>query len=95
MVTESTAEEDKVEVGEGFDSDIGSGDETFFGSGGGEEEFTDGGFFEGGNGSLDVVLPHHFFCCFPTCCERASVGDREDVTSVELDLALAAGIGCA
>ena len=95
MVAESTAEEDEVEIGEGFYSDIGSGDETFFGFGGGEEEFTDGGFFEGGNGSFDVVLPHHFFCCFPTGCERASVGDWEDVPSVEIDLALAAGVGCA
>ena len=94
MIAESTAEEDEVEVGEGFYSDIGSGDQTFLGFGDGEEEFTDGGFFEGGNGSFDVVLPHHFFCCFPACCEWAAVGNREDAPSVEVDVALAAGIGC-
>ena len=95
MVAESTAEEDEVEVGEGFYSDIGSGDETFFGSGSGEEESTDGGIFEGRNGSFDVVLPHHLFRCFSTGCERASVGDWEDVPSVEIDVALAARVGCA
>ena len=93
MVPESTAEEDEVEIGEGFYSDIGSGDETFFGSGSGEKESTDGGLFEGGDRSFDVVLPHHFFCCFSVCCERASVGNREDVPLVELDLALVAGVG--
>ena len=95
MVAESTAEEDEVEVGEGFYSDIGPGDETFFGSGSGEEESTDGGIFEGRNGSFDVVLPHHLFCCFSTGCERASVGDREDVPSVEIDVALGTRVGCA
>ena len=95
MVAESTAEEDEVEVRKGFYGDIGTGDETFFGSGGGEEESADGGFFDGGNGSLDVVLPHHFFGCFPICCEWASVRDREDVPLVEIDVALAAGVGCA
>ena len=93
MVAESTVEEDEVKVGEGFYSDVGFGDETFFGSGGGEKESTDGGLFEGGGRSFDVVVPHHFFCGFLICCERASVGNREDVPSVELDLALAAGVG--
>ena len=95
VVVESAAEEDEVEVREGFYGDVGAGDETFFGFGGGEEKSTDCGFFEGGNGSFDVVLPHHFFCCFPTCCEWAFVGDREDVPSVEVDVPLAAGVGCA
>lgn len=92
MFAELTAEEDKVKVGEGLYSDIGSGDETFFGPGSGEKQFTNGRSFEIGNWSFDVVLPHHFFGCFPTCCEWTFVGAREDVLLVEVNVALAAGV---
>ena len=92
MFVESTAEENDIKVGECFYSHIRSRDEAFCGFGGGEEEFTDGRFFERGNGSSDVVLPHHFFCCFPTCCKWTSVGAREDISLVEVNVALAAGV---
>ena len=94
IFAESAGEEDNIEVGEGFYGDVRTEDESVLRAGGGGQEVLDGGFFVRGGGALGVVMPHDFLGGLVVRFEGAFVGGWEFFLSVEIDVGLAAGVGC-